>query len=486
MNKILLCLAVSLVSGCMGTRKTIEPADQADQSVEQHISTENTEKEVPEMDNTDFTGSWQGTLNARGMSMALVFNLNKTETGYAATIDSPDQGAFGLAVSSVTADDSGIELISEAVAGKFTGLLNSEGILEGTWYQSGGEFPVSLERKEIAVMQRRPQDITGPCPYIAEDIQFPGGSAGVTLAGTLTLPETDGSYPAVILISGSGPQNRDEEIMNHRPFHVIADWLTKNGIAVLRYDDRGIAGSGGDFATATSEDFKNDASAAVDYLKGRTDLPVGSIGIIGHSEGAMIAPVLAAENSKVGFIVMLAGSAFSGEEILYQQTKALLMARGLNEAVADLNVKLAQQIYQIIKDNPDNDQAEMLLRQYYKSLGAADAEIDKELPRVLTPWFRAFLVFSPRPCLEKLKIPVFALNGSKDLQVVPEVNLQQIEKALKKAGNTRYKIKEYDGLNHLFQPAQTGAPEEYAKIDITISEEVLKGITDWIKSLFKQ
>ncbi len=489
MRKIPVILLIFCFFGCAGTEKQItgkevqkeEPVLQENAPpAKEEVMTKETKP-----DEYDFTGSWQGRLNAGAVNLLMVFNIEKPADGYTATMDSPDQCAFGIGVSEVITEGTNITLISSQVGGRYEGEINDDGQLAGTWFQSGGAYTCILERKAPVEKTMRPQDPVEPYPYTAENITFPDTKAGITLAGTLTIPGGNGPYAAVVMITGSGPQNRNEEIMNHRPFLVIADFLTRNGIAVLRYDDRGIAGSNGDFNSATSADLKSDAAAAVDYLLSRDDLDISSIGLVGHSEGGMIAPVLAAENNKIDFIVMLAGSAFSGEDILYQQTEALLAAQGINETIVKQNVALAARIYQIIKNNPDDEKAADELRVFYKSLGASEQDIEANLIQLLSPWFRYFLIFTPRSSLEKLTIPVFAAGGSLDLQVPADINLAEIENSLKKAGNTNYTVKKYTGLNHLFQPAQTGLVSEYAQIDITFSEEVLKDMKDWILSVAK-
>lgn len=432
--------------------------------------------------NSLFTGTWLGYIEIPTGSLALVFNILKTDTGFTATLDSPDQGVYDIPASSVEIDKKELHLKSAAVAGSFKGTLQDDNTIEGTWTQGGGGYDITLNRSEKVSKPDRPQTPTKPFPYTVQEITFKNPSAGITLAGTLTIPENTEPYPIVILISGSGPQNRDEELFSHKPFMVIADFLTKNGIAVLRFDDRGVAESEGDFASATSSDFVTDAAAAVQFVKTNSALSISSIGIIGHSEGAMIAPVIAAESSDVDFIIMLAGTVLTGEEVLYQQTKAIMAAQGVQEAVISENLKLIKEIYPILLEN-DVNTAETKLREIGTEMGLSEQEIDAQLNQLTSPWFMHFLSFSSKPQLESLSIPVLAVTGSVDLQVLADENLTAIETALKTAGNKNYKIKKYENLNHLFQHSETGAIEEYGSLTETFSEEVLQDISDWIHSI---
>ena len=294
----------------------------------------------------------------------------------------------------------------------------------------------------------------------------------------------------VVLITGSGPQNRDEELMGHKPFLVIADYLTRNGIAVLRYDDRGIAESTGNFDEANSKDFSNDVEAAVEYLKTRKDIHKSQIGLIGHSEGGLIAPMVAARNKDVAYIILLAGTGVTGSEILLSQQKAMLTASGLTDEEATKRISTTKELFRIIStsesnhlDRDLNDYIEKLVAiQGGESQDMSTREyIEMQLQEISTPWMCYFIKHDPAPVLSKVKVPVLALNGGKDIQVQPKLNLPAIKKALSAGGNKKVTIKEYPNLNHLFQEATTGFPDEYFKIEQTFSPEVLKDMTDWIK-----
>ena len=342
---------------------------------------------------------------------------------------------------------------------------------------------------------RRPQNPVKPYPYNEEEIVFPNESANISLAGTLTFPKSNGKYPAVVLITGSGKQDRDETVYNHKPFLVIADYLTRNGIAVLRFDDRGGGKSTGDHSIATTEDFATDAAAAVQYLKSRNEIDSKKIGLIGHSEGGIIAPMTAVNSSDVAFLVLLAGPAVPGKEILWRQTELILRSNGMGEEEITKNVNQAKKAHEIITNSPDSITAYNKLKEMFDQEFAALSDEEKQKPEysadnfkaqtkvLLSPWFRFFLKYDPQPILENISVPVLALNGEKDLQVDPEQNLPVIENSLKNGGNKNFKTIKLPGLNHLFQTTKTGALSEYGQNEETFSPDALKIIGDWIKEV---
>lgn len=342
------------------------------------------------------------------------------------------------------------------------------------------------------------QEPVPPFPYYSEKVKFVNKIDGDTLAGTLTLPKKEGNFPVVVLITGSGAQNRDEELLGHRPFLVIADFLTRNGVGVLRYDDRGTAESTGNFKTATSFDFSNDAEAAVQYLMTRKEVNKKKIGLIGHSEGGIIAPMVAARNKNVAFLVLLAGPGVRGNELLLMQAEAIGKASGLNEEQLKTAKETNQKIYNLVINSTNTDQLKSDLRlllqteldknmQGSKSLTQEqkDAQINRIIDEVTSPWLQYFVKYDPSIVLKKTKIPLLALNGSKDLQVPAEPNLNAIKAALQQAGNIHFKTVELEGLNHLFQECKTGLFTEYAQIDQTFSPKALDEILNWIKMQIK-
>ena len=312
----------------------------------------------------------------------------------------------------------------------------------------------------------------------------------VTLAGTLTRPRTDEPVTAVVLISGSGPQDRDESLMGHRPFLVLADHLTRRGLAVLRLDDRGFGESTGSFASATTADFADDATAAVAYLRRRSD--IGRIGLIGHSEGGLVAPIVANGSEKVDFVVLMAGPGVTGEEIIHLQSRLIILASGGTEEAAEKTHKTQQALFLAMKEEDDTTKLQERLRRILSERAeAADADpsstraaIETQVAQFSTPWYRYFLTYDPVPALRGLDCPVLAINGEKDLQVPPKENLEAIRAALESGGNSDFELVELEGLNHLFQSAETGAPSEYGRIEETFSPRALGVIGDWILERF--
>ncbi|MCB4807709.1 alpha/beta fold hydrolase [Tamlana sp. 62-3] len=340
----------------------------------------------------------------------------------------------------------------------------------------------------------RPQDPKPPFNYTSEALYFINTEAdSIKLAGTLTLPKNTKKAPVAILISGSGPQNRNEEVtqFNHRPFWVLADFLSKHGVAVLRYDDRGIAESEGDFSTATTFDFATDVEATIKYLKTRTDIDTTKIGLIGHSEGGLIAPIVASKNKTLAFCVLLAGPGVNGAEILKSQSRKIAELSGTPEMFINENEKLSSLIYSIIQNENDNDIIKTkitdTLNDYkFKNPMSPIANaitpvmIEQQFKVLNSPWLLTFIRTEPKDYLEKTTCPVLALNGSKDVQVLPKLNLESIGNALKLTDNKNVTLLELADLNHLFQTCETGMINEYSSIDETFSPEALNIIKDWI------
>lgn len=439
----------------------------------------------------DILGQWNGILKLPGTELHVVFNVSKNDQGgFTSTMDSPDQGVNGIPVTITTFVDNVVTFEITAMSVKYTGTIEGQEIF-GTFSQGGHEFSLNLDRKKVKTADlKRPQEPKAPFPYNSEEVKFTNTKDKVTLAGTLTLPEGKGKFPVVVLISGSGPQDRNEEIMGHKPFLVIADYLTRNGIAVLRYDDRGIAESTGNFDESNSENFSNDVQAAVEYLKTRKDIQKSHIGLIGHSEGGMIAPMVASQNKDVAFIVLLAGTGVKGSEILLSQQRTVFKASGATDEEIEKRISTTKALFDIISTSESNH-LDRDLNDYVEKIVAiqgGEAQdmgtreyIEMQLQEISTPWMCYFIKHDPAAVLSKVKVPVLALNGAKDMQVQAKLNLPAIQKALAAGGNKKVTIKEYPNLNHLFQESKTGFPEEYFKIEQTFSPEVLKDITDWIK-----
>ena len=445
----------------------------------------------------DITGQWNGLLKVPGFQIRLVFHINKTDLGLSSTMDSPDQAAFGIPMSSTVFENSKITLKLTDAAIEYTGELK-EGKFVGTFTQQGRSMPLDLQREAIEKpVAKRPQEPREPYPYFSEEVAIENPGAGVTLSGTLTLPSKEGQYPVVVLITGSGPQNRDEELMGHKPFLVLADYLTRNGIGVLRYDDRGTAKSTGIFSEATTLDLASDAEAALNYLKTRAGVNKEKIGLLGHSEGGIIAPMIAARSQDVRFIILLAGTGLPGWELLLLQQNLIGKASGISDDILQKNSELNQEIFNIIIRSGDSAKLKTDLANYLKeSIHEFPASVkpqgmsDEELVRMLvdqysSPWMQFFLKYDPATALSQVKCPVLAINGAKDLQVPPKENLGAIEKALRKGKNPSVTLREMPGLNHLFQECKTGSPDEYATIEQTFSPVALDVITKWIQRTLK-
>lgn len=344
----------------------------------------------------------------------------------------------------------------------------------------------------------KPQTPKAPFDYIIEDVTFINTAAdSIVLAGTLTLPKAIVNPPVAILINGSGAHDRDCNIMGHKSFWVIADYLTNSGIAVLRYDERGTAQSQGDFSTATTFDLAKDVEAGINFLKSRTDIDASKIGLIGHSEGGLIAPIVASTNTNVAFIVMLAGTGVNGQEVLQSQSKKIAELQGTTKEGIAFNHQLTTIAYDALHSETEMDKQKaaitLALENYKKQLEADQSPfavyvnniVIKQLTSQLTnPWLYAFITLDPKAYLEKVTCPVLVLNGTKDVQVLPEINLPAIKKHLETAKNNDVTVHEIEGLNHLFQTAKTGNINEYAKIEETFSPVALKLISDWIHARF--
>jgi uncharacterized protein len=433
----------------------------------------------------EIEGAWMGTIDTGAIKLRVVFHITNSADGLKATMDSLDQGANGIPVTSVTLNGAALKIEMKRIDGVYEGKVNADKTtIDGTWTQRGMSKPLVLTRaKDAASWElKRPQNPVRPLPYREEEVSYENKVQGDTLAGTLTIPEGKGPFTAVLLITGSGPQDRDESLMGHKPFLVLSDWLTRKGIEVLRVDDRGVGKSTGVFETATTADFATDVEAGVAFLKTRPEVNPRKIGLIGHSEGGMIAPMVAARNADVGFIVMMAGSGVPGDQILVEQRTLIAEAGGMTTDEAEKDAVEEREVLALVvkeKDSPD-------LQKDLKERLAEDVkepELGAQVKVLTSPWFRYFLAYDPGPALRKVKCPVLALNGSKDLQVSPKQNLPAIRAALEEGGNKNFEVVELPGLNHLFQTAVTGAPSEYAKIEETMSPVAMEKISGWIGKL---
>ncbi|WP_405369862.1 alpha/beta fold hydrolase [Nonlabens sp. Asnod2-A12] len=440
----------------------------------------------------EFNGSWTGAIQG----MPLVFEISNINGEYAAKMQSPTQSKTYIPMNSIMVDGNQITMLLDVYKIKYQGELIDSKII-GTFTQGAGSGKMILEKKEyVEVKPNRPQEPKAPFPYHIEDVVFTNPKANdIKLAGTLTLPNNVNNPAVAILISGSGPQDRNEELFDHKPFLVLADHLTRKGIAVLRYDDRGVAQSQGTQKGATSEDFATDVEAAIAYLKSRKDVDSKKIGLIGHSEGGLIAPMVIADNRRnVSFFVSLAGPGVDGYHVLLPQIEKSLRFQGVVGSQLEFEKKLMDAMFLKIIDSKklssqvlENELIIVMKKQVAEAPDVSKAKYTDEVISALSKqfsddWMRFFLSYNPATNLSKVKCPVLAINGSLDYQVIPEINLPGFETALSK--NKDVTIKKIAGLNHLFQNAQTGSAGEYGQLEETIDPRTLNLISSWINSRF--
>ena len=454
----------------------------------------------------NISGQWNGILKVQSTQLRIVYNILKTDSGYTATMDSPDQNAKGLPIDETTFMDNELFLNASSMGFSYKGVVNTAtDTIKGIFMQGAAKLDLVLTRNEQEKeLISRPQDPTH-FPYYQEDIVFENKKADIKLAGTLTLPKDKKANKIVILISGSGPQNRDEEVatFNHRPFLVWSDWLTKQGIGVLRYDDRGVGKSTGDFKNASSADFADDTEAAVEYILSRNDLKNLSIGLLGHSEGGIIAPMVAARNKNVSFIVLLAGPGIPIDQLLIEQIEDNGKLENVPADILSLNIETTKKMLNYLKEHKDvnfigwefgKEDIENGIREILKTeldkypkeaLEGASVEdiIQQEVKTHSGKWFRFFATYDPADALEKVTCPVLAINGFLDCQVRCDSNLDAIKKALEKADNKHFEIAKMEGLNHLLQKAKTGSVSEYGQINETVNTEALIKVSEWINML---
>ena len=436
-------------------------------------------------DETRWAGHWEGSIEIPNAPLAVKVDLAQADGAWTGTIDIPAQSAVGLPLAGLRIDGETVEFAIADVPGNptFKGRGSDAGIA-GTFSQGGVDFPFALTRDAVAGPSR-PQTPQPPFPYSSEDAAFTNGD--VHLAGTLTVPAGEPPFPAVLLVSGSGLQNRDQELFGHKPFWVLADHLSRAGIAVLRVDDAGAGESSAHPQSPTTADFAADAGAAVEHLK--KDARISSIGLLGHSEGGAIATLLASRRDDVAFAVLLAAPGVEGAALMRKQNERIFAAVGIVGERRDALLELLDELFAaLVSDESDaqlRPQVESVVRRQMAANGIAaeqqdDAQVQAAVASALNPWMRHFLRLDPRPALLATKVPVLALNGALDVQVDAEQNLGAIRDALREGGNDNATVRSLPGLNHLFQRAQTGLIDEYGRIEETISPEVLDLIRDWI------
>ena len=437
----------------------------------------------------DISGAWHGKLSLPTGSLTIVFHISQTEQDvYVTTLDSPDQGANGIKTQTTSFNDSTLIIQIPVIHASYKGKLNSDNTINGTFTQ-GMPLPLNLVKGE-ASRPKRPQEPQPPFPYRSEEVTVRNERDGINLAGTLTLPEKGTKFPAVVMVTGSGAQNRDEEIMGHKPFFVIADYLTRNGIAVLRCDDRGTAASQGTHATATNEDFATDTEAMVNYLRSRKEINAKKIGIIGHSAGGIIAFIVAKKDLSIAFVVSLAGAGVRGDSLMLKQVELISKSQGMPDAVwqgMKPSIRNRYAILQQTDKTPEELQKELyadvtktMSPEQLKDLNTIQ-QISAQISSMTSPWYLHFMRYDPGQDLKKLKCPVLALNGEKDIQVDAAMNLAAIQERITGNGNKNVTVKAYPNLNHLFQTCEKGTLAEYGQLEETINPEVLKDIIEWIR-----
>ena len=429
-------------------------------------------------------GYWKGQLDLGVQKLEVAFDIKAAENGFSATLDVPAQGASDIPVDETVFQDNHLQLTMKAMGASYSGTLN-EGRIEGEFTQRGMTFPLNLEKGERESQRARPQDPQPPFDYRIEEVSFVNEKEGNTLTGTLTIPTGNGPFPAMVLVSGSGQQNRDEELMNHRPFWVIADYCAMHGVAVLRYDDRGMGASTGEVEDATSLDFSYDAEAAFDFLRKQKHIDAKRVGILGHSEGGVINFMVSARRPEVAFLVSLAGPSVNGIEVLKAQGEAIYRAQGLSEEAIAFSSATNNQLYGIIEESESREEADSQLRQLVKGWGYNEELTERTVGELASPWMYYFLKYDPTEAIVKTTCPALLLNGSKDMQVIASQNMPSYERIIAEHGKTNLTLRELPDLNHLFQHCETGSPNEYFEIDETISPEVLEMIVGFVKSVGK-
>lgn len=433
-------------------------------------------------------GAWRGSIDRNGVSLRLILRVATDSNGTRVRLDSPDLSAADLVVNNFRRSADTIHFSVPAAAASFDGMIGSDGrSMEGSWRRPGQpevQVAFMLAQPPTSLEPRRTQWPLKPREYGAEKVTFSNARApNVSLAGTLTLPVGPGPFPAAILISGSGPQDRDGTMFGHKPFAVLADHLSRHGIAVLRYDDRGVSESSGDHASSTSADFATDAAAAVEYLLTRPEIAANAIGLVGHSEGGIIGPMAAITNADVSFLVLLAAPGTSIPRMLLTQRRLIGLQGGVSAELLTSTEPLMRKVFEEAGAALDQPDAATRIRAVLTdgaidSLGISDVHRDALVAQFSGPWFRFFLRHEPARTLAEVHVPVLAMGGSLDLQVPSGENLPAIESAL--VHNDDVTILEMPGLNHFFQPARSGAPSEYADIPETFAPAAMERITRWI------
>ena len=453
------------------------------------------------------TGDWKGELEVQGTRLPIQFHIRADSVkGYSATFDSPAQMAYGLPCSSVELRADSLVLFMKNLNGQYAAKFSAGAtMLDGIWTQSGSSFPMKIVKERdqaTAPRLNRPQTPKPPFPYTSEDLIYTDSTTHLRYGATLTDPSgktPQNGFPAVLLITGSGQQDRDETLLGHKPFAVIADYLSRRGIAVMRIDDRGVGKTTGDPSKATSADFALDVQASLRYLKTRKEINKTQIGLLGHSEGGMIAPMVAAKDPEIAWIILLAGPGIPIMNLMEQQSADVLKSQGVEQQAIEQYRIVYRNLLTAILNHADEpgakDAADAVLQHWMLQTASGIVEattgirdeasrknfIQAFVRQIYNPWMRYFLKYDPAENLKHVKCPVLALNAANDIQVAAEPNIEAIKRILLQSGNQNVEAHIFPSLNHLFQPCETCTLTEYALIETTISEPVLQRIAEWIQ-----
>jgi pimeloyl-ACP methyl ester carboxylesterase len=447
---------------------------------------------------SSFIGMWEGKLKA-GADIRMIFHVAKDDAGYTAALDCPDQGLKGVKASTLRIVNDSIYLEIAQFQAKYSGKLQGSSEISGVFYQ-GMSLPLNLKKIEKIEAIVRAQTPVEPFPYRSENLLYTNKDKSITYGATITIPNGKGTFPAALMLTGSGQQNRDEEILGHKPFAVIADHLTRNGFIVLRVDDRGMGQTTGDVKSSTTLDFANDAIVSLNYLMNRQEVDKGKVGLIGHSEGGMIAQIIASERSDLDFVIMLAAPGDKIIKLMCDQNEAVLTKAGLPEEYVKAYSSLYNSIMLSVINSTNESLSENIkqdvdnwIQKTPNQIVLATTGIKDELSKsnfvqafakqTSSAWFKYFLSYDPSTSIKKIKAKVLAVNGSQDVQVISKSNLKAIESALKESKSKIFDVKELNGLNHLFQECKSCTVNEYGQLEQTISPTLLKTITEWLNAL---
>ncbi len=446
---------------------------------------------------SDFLGTWKGKIVA--FNLSVVINISEKDGKLSASMDSPDQGSKNIPCDQVVVNGNNIFISVSVVGANFNGNISADKQkIEGKFNQGGGSYDLVVGKGEMVAPKERPQTPVPPFGYKADDVEYDNADKTVHLAGTLTYPSSGSNFPTAILISGSGQQDRNSNILGHKPFAVIADRLTKLGFAILRVDDRGIGKSVGEVRKASSADFAKDVITSLEYLKSRKEIDANRIGLIGHSEGGLIASIVAAERKDINFVVLLAGPGINGADLLAEQGEQILLKSGVSKEAVAAYSPLYKKMIQLSIEETDSltiamkaykalsDWKKSTNVTYQKELGldtkeGADEIRDNLVSGFSNPWMKYFLKSEPSIFIEQLTAKVLALNGEKDIQVIATSNTEGIKKALQKSKSPSYEVKILPGLNHLFQKCKSCSLQEYATLEETFSEDALTAMAQWLQ-----